>query len=472
MSTVPTHAIVIGGSIAGMLAARVLTNHFDKVTIVEKDTIPENPDMRPGVPQSLHVHVLLTKGQQILEKLFPGIQQELANKGTPTIHWTRDCPFVTPSGLAPRVTSDLITNPSSRNLLEKIIRQRLLKDRKVEFLLASQAICLLSNPDNTTVIGIQVSKKSEASNFAYAHNHEDDNRKININIKADLVVDASGRNSQAAKWLKIMGYNPPQQTVINSFLGYASRWYQLPGDKTLSNKAMMVSAKPPVIKRGGVLYPIEDNKFVLTLAGIAKDYPPTDEQSFLDFTSSLRHPMIYEAIKDAHPISPIYSYRRTENRWNHYEKLSRFPDNFILVGDAVCAFNPVYGQGMTTAALSALTLDASLQKELQSRKVSNLKGFSRRFQKQLSKVISDPWLMATSEDFRWEITEGGKPSLITKWMYLYMDKVISQMAIDSDIYKSFSEVMHMVQPPSYLLQPTVMLRVLKNSFPQKKLVGK
>jgi len=243
-------------------------------------------------------------------------------------------------------------------------------------------------------------------------------------------------------------------------------------DKTLSNKAMMVSAKPPVIKRGGVLYPIEDNKFVLTLAGIAKDYPPTDEQSFLDFTSSLRHPMIYEAIKDAHPISPIYSYRRTENRWNHYEKLSRFPDNFILVGDAVCAFNPVYGQGMTTAALSALTLDASLQKELQSRKVSNLKGFSRRFQKQLSKVISDPWLMATSEDFRWEITEGGKPSLITKWMYLYMDKVISQMAIDSDIYKSFSEVMHMVQPPSYLLQPTVMLRVLKNSFPQKKLVGK
>lgn len=304
---------------------------------------------------------------------------------------------------------------------------------------------LLSNPSKTSVTGVQVSFGNETK----------------ADIPANLVVDASGRNSRTPEWLQALGYESPQETVVNSFLGYASRWYHLPEGFQPDWQTLIIWPKPPNKTRSGMLYPVEGNRWIVTLAGVGRDYPPTDEAGFLDFARSLRSPMIYEAIKDAQPLSSIFAYKRTENHLRHYEKLSKLPEGLLLIGDAVCAFNPIYGQGMTTAALGALTLDECLSKQLSDQSDGNLIGLSRYFQQQLSKVISSPWLMSTGEDFRWPTTEGGKPDLITKLTQQYLYQVFLLQANSAQIHELFLEVLNMLKPPSAFFQPGIFIQVLK-----------
>ncbi|MFM2062529.1 MAG: hypothetical protein RLZZ507_2199 [Cyanobacteriota bacterium] len=436
-------AVVIGGSIAGMLAAQVLTRHFDRVIIVEKDLLgaTAQPEQRPGVPQSLHVHGLLMRGQQILEQLFPGIVGELAESGAPMINWTADCPWLGFSGWSPRFRSHLATHTCSRNLLEWTIRKHLAANDRVELRSGTQVTSLLSNANKTNFTGVRIRTGNEPE----------------TEIFADLVVDATGRNSRTPHWLQEMGYEPPQETIVNSFLGYASRWYQIPSDLQIDWHSVYMTAQPPGT-RGGVIYRVEGDRWILTLVGIGRDYPPTDEAGFLEFTRSLRSPIIYETIKKAQPISPIYAYKRTENCLRHYEKLSRFPENLVVVGDAVCSFNPVYGQGMTTSALGAMTLDECLSKQ------SNLIGLSRRFQKQLNQVISVPWMMATGEDFRWSTTEGGQPSFINKMMQKYLEQVMILQSKSAEVHQLFLEVVNMIKPPSAFFHPRIFMQVLKQVF--------
>ena len=278
-------------------------------------------------------------------------------------------------------------------------------------------------------------------------------------LSADLVVDASGRNSQARNWLKSMGYQTPEKTEINSFLGYSTRWYERPQNLEVNWQALGVLSKPPYDKRGGVLVPAEGNRWAVTLAGIARDYPPTDDKGFLEYARTLRNSAIYDLIKDAKPISKVYGYRRTENCWYHYEKLTRLPDGLVTTGDAVCAFNPIYGQGMTTAALGALTLQKCLQKQF-SYSDHTLKGLTKKFQKQLAQVLKTPWLMATSDDCRWESTEGGKPDTMTRFMHKYMDEVMLLSTRQPKVHRIFFEVIHMIKPPAALFAPGIILGVL------------
>ncbi|HEY9635749.1 MAG TPA: FAD-dependent monooxygenase [Coleofasciculaceae cyanobacterium] len=433
------HALVIGGSMAGLLVARVLSDHFEQVTIVESDFLPAQPEWRKGVPQSHHVHVLLTTGLKILEQLFPGLQNELAVVGAPRIDWTADFPLLQLGGWTPRFSSDLKMRASSRNLLEWSIRNRLVVDNKVRFLQGAQVIGLLSDTNNTCVTGVRVRA---------SHDHAE--------LSANLVVDASGRNSHTPQWLTALGYASPEQTVINSFLGYASRWYQRPTHLQCDWQAVYLLPKPPHEKRGGGIYSVEENRWIATLVGVGRDYPPTDEAGFLDFARTMRSPVVYEVLKDAKPLSPIYGYRRTENRLRHYEKLSRFPENFIVIGDAVCAFNPIYGQGMSVAALGALTLNQCLKQQQRG----DLLGLSKRFQKQLAKVNTTPWLIATGEDLRWQTTEGGHSNLVTGLLHRYFDEV-TLLAVESPYtYKVWSEVMHLEKPPSAFFQPGILARLL------------
>ncbi|MBD2564547.1 FAD-dependent monooxygenase [Nostoc linckia FACHB-391] len=445
------HALVIGGSIAGLLAAQVLTKYFNRVTIIERDHLSAQPEQRPGVPQAHHLHVLLKRGLDILEQLFPGIQTELAASGAVAINASADYLWYGLGGWTPRFNSDLNVYSLSRNLLEWIIRRRLATNNRVVFVQAAIVTGLLSNPNKTQVTGVQVRRKFD---------ERQDSSPRQTDFTADLVVDASGRNSLAPRWLEAMGYTPPKETVINSFLGYASRLYELPENFQTDWQGALVTAKAPGTRSGG-MFAIEGNRWIVTLAGIGRDYPPTDEAGFLDFARSLRNPIIYEAIKDAQAISPVRAYHRTENRWLHYEKLSRLPSGFVVIGDAVCAFNPVYGQGMTTAALGALTLDESLSKQLSRHADGNLVGLSQSFQKQLSKIIAVPWLMATGEDFRWHTTVGGRPNWMTQLMQYYLDQMLLLAAQSPDIHKLFLEVMHLLKPPSVFLHPSVLRQVLQ-----------
>lgn len=449
-----TRAIIIGSGIAGLVTARLLTKHFDRVIIIERDRLQntladrysEKPELRSGVPQSHQTHVLLTRGQILLEQLFPGLIDELAFKGCPLIDWTADCQLLLSNGQwNPRFSSGIITRACSRNLLESIIRQRLVNHHCVKFLVGIQVTGLLTNANNTAVTGVRLRNTD----------------KTNAHLYGQLIVDASGRSSKTPQWLQKLGYEKPQQTIVNSFLGYATRWYEsLSGD--LNCKALYLMPHPPQT-RGGSLFQVEGGRWMVCLLGVGRDYPPTDELGFLNFAQSLVTPVVYQAIKHGQPISPIYGYQRTENRWCHYEKLSLLPENLVVLGDAVCAFNPVYGQGMSIATMGALTLDKCLQQH-RWRSHKDFTGLARQFQKQLAQVNLIPWMMATSDDFRWSTTQGNKPDLITRFMHWYLAQAIETSSAYPDIYKLYIEVIHLLKPPTAFFQPNILAQVLLNSL--------
>ncbi len=430
------HAVVIGGSMAGLLAGRVLTNHFEQVTIIERDRFPEQPKYRPGVPQSNHVHVLLCKGKQIVEQLFPGLLGELETAGALEIDWTAEFPWYNLFGWQPRFHSELKSYLCSRHLLEWMVRQKLATYDNLQFLENTQVTDLLSKVSNR-VTGVRLKSNSQIQD-----------------LTADLVVDASGRNSSLPKWLNALGYQSPEETVINSFLGYSSQWYQVPEGLQIDWKALAVAPKPPSDRRGGVICSVENNCWVATLFGVNKDYPPSDETGFLEFARSIRNPIIYKFIKETQPISPVYVYRRTENRLRHYDKLSRLPDGIVAIGDAVCSFNPVYGQGMTVGALGAIALDECLQN------YPSLKGLTKGFQKKLAQVTTIPWLMTTGEDLRWQGTEGIKLDWLTRLMQQYLDQVVMLSVERPEIYQKYVEVVQLTHSPKILFQPEVMVKIL------------
>ena len=440
-----THAVVIGGSIAGLLAGRILTDYFDKVTIIERDLLPQEPQHRSGVPQSHHLHSLLTRGYRILEQLFPGLTVSLIEQGALEIDWIGDLAWLmsVSDRWTPRFPSGITTCLCSRNLLEFTIRRHLTKFSQVNFLEAAFVTGLLINSDKTAIKGVKVKVAN----------------KEQIELAAQLVVDASGRNSCAPKWLGALGYEMPEETRIHSFLGYASRLYQCPQREAPDWKLLYVMPSPPNQPRGGMIFPLECDRWIVTLAGMGKDYPPTQEKGFLEFARSLRSEVIYQTITKAQPLSSIYGYRNTENRLRHYEKLKRIPENFLVLGDAVCSLTPIYGQGMTVAALNAVTLNNCLKQQLQNREKVNLKGLSRRFQQQIAQVNQTPWLISTSYDLRWATTIGGQPDLITQLIQKYLDQVMKTAVENNTVHLTLIEVMSMLKPPMTLFAPSILLKV-------------
>jgi 2-polyprenyl-6-methoxyphenol hydroxylase-like FAD-dependent oxidoreductase len=440
------HALVIGGSMAGLLAARVLAAHFDRVTIVERDPLPEQPASRRGVPQARHNHVLLARGRLILHQLFPRLEHELFPAGAAPLDMAAEVAWLTPAGWGVHFQSTVGALACSRDLLEWGVRRQLDAIPKIHVLAGFSVDGLLAGEDRGRVAGVRVKPDDQSSRDQPV-----------IPISASLVVDASGRGSRASQWLAELGYSAPEETIVNASLGYASRIFrrtETPRDW----KGIYLQAAPPAHGRVGVLLPVEGNRWHVTIGGGDGDYPPTDQAGFLDYARSLRDPMLYEAIKDAEPLSPIYGTRGTENRLRHWESLDRRPEGLIVLGDAACAFNPVYGQGMTTAALGALELDACLQAHRQ--RGEDMAGFARDFQRRLAKVNAVPWMLATSEDLRYRTTSDLPVTRGTRMMHWYMDQVMALSTADADVRRSLMDAFNMLQPPRTLFHPRILLRVL------------
>ncbi|MGH2354398.1 MAG: FAD-dependent oxidoreductase [Chloroflexota bacterium] len=198
------------------------------------------------------------------------------------------------------------------------------------------------------------------------------------------------------------------------------------------------------------------------LAGVGRDYPPTDEAGFLAYAHSLGEPSLDDALRAARPLTPIRGYRTTENRLRHYDRLRRRPERFVLLGDAVCAFNPVYGQGMTVAAQGALALDSCLREQRRSTgDLGDLVGLARRFQRKLARITATPWLLATGEDYRVPQTEGGQPGPLTRLLHRYMDRVMLAAAHEPRIQLRLGEVLHLLAPPHVLFHPAIAARALR-----------
>ncbi|HXF61298.1 MAG TPA: hypothetical protein VNK95_06760, partial [Caldilineaceae bacterium] len=269
------HAVIIGGSMAGLCAARVLAGHVNRVTIVERDHLPAEPSERKGVPHARHVHVLLAQGQRVLEQLFPGLTGELAGHGALIMDWTAECMTRYATGWGRRMPSNLRTLGCSRDLLEWAVRQRVRALPNVAFCEGMEATGLLTDPTNRAIQGVMVRPRGEGKPEALA---------------ADLVVDASGRGSHSPDWLEALGYGRPRETIVNAFLGYASRWYRKPAGFKADWKALLITGYPPDMPYGGVLLPVEGDRWLVTLGGRNRQYPPTDEAGFLDFARQLADP--------------------------------------------------------------------------------------------------------------------------------------------------------------------------------------
>lgn len=435
-------AVVVGGSIAGLLAARVLSEYFASVTIIERDRFPLCPEKRRGVPQSVQPHILLVRGYRIIEELFPGIGSQLSASGAPTIDWLQEFHYFARGGWSrnPDFVSNITSFTCSRPLLEWAVRKRLKEFRNIDFLEERRVIGLLGDSNHMLITGVKI------------HNAANQIEELS----ADLVVDASGRGSNAPQWFKNIQFPVPSETVINPFLGYATRRYKQPENFQSNWKVMLISQEAPGKNRLGYLAKIENGEWIATLGGYGYDFPPLEDKSFLEFASTLASPEFYQAIKEAEPVSPIYAHRATANRLRHYENIE-MPTGFVALGDAVCALCPVYGQGMTVSALSAL----ELQSWLRSNKL-----ITTRFQKRLAKSNALHWMLATQQDAQFLTTSGvnrsEKPNFISQLMTWYSQRLMLSAHSDISLHTLFLEISHLLKSPLALYHPKVIWKVLSS----------
>jgi 2-polyprenyl-6-methoxyphenol hydroxylase-like FAD-dependent oxidoreductase len=443
------HAIVIGGSMAGLLAARVLAEFFDRVTIVDRDRLPAQPAFRDGVPQSRHLHALLRRGLDVIEDLFPGFESDLVAAGGVPLKGS-DFLRMSAAGWASRFDGPPLV-AATRELIEWSVRTRVAQLPKVVFLDQQEVTGLVVTPDGSTAAGVTLRRRGGPAQVQLSE------------LRADLVVDASGRNSKAPDWLESLGFPRPDETVIDSFLGYASRLYSPTPDFQADWKVLMIGDKPPHMPRAGVLSPIDGNRWMVTLAGYGRDYPPTDEAGFLEFAATLRSDILYRTIKDAQPISGIRGFRGTRNQRRHFESLARRPERFVVIGDAACAFNPVYGQGMSATANTALALMETLSEHAGAASLDDLTGLAARVQRKVAAASQAAWIIATGADVRYPTTEGRQPAFADRVMHAYLDRVIEVSMHDAKVNEAFLQVVHLLDEPKALFKPAVVFRTLTGS---------
>jgi 2-polyprenyl-6-methoxyphenol hydroxylase-like FAD-dependent oxidoreductase len=427
---------------AGMLAARTLADIFDHVTVLERDAWSVGPEARPGVPQARHLHALLPAGRRILEQYFPSITSELEAAGAEVLDIGNDIAWLTPQGWGVRFVSGFEAVASTRDLLDWIVRRRLKKVPNVKSIQGCDVTGLLGQAKR--IEGVKLRFRAGGGTDV---------------LRSDFVVVATGRNSAVPVWLRELGLPGPKTTRVDAHIGYASRVFRRPESCSQSWRGLFIQAAPPAATRAGVLFPVEGNRWLVTLQGGGRDYPMLDDAGFMEFARSLRSPLLYDAIRDAEPITPVSGYRATENQLRHYELLKPWPEGFVVLGDAVCAFNPVYGQGMTTAALAAEGLRKCLSKNGRS-----LDGASQRFQRRLAGINSAPWMLATSEDLRYRDAEGATPSMGIQLMHKYMNHVLRSATRCVPVRRRFLEVQGMLKRPSVIFRPSVVIQIVKQAL--------
>ena len=439
------HAIVIGASMAGLLAARVLSDHFERVTVVERDRLPESEQARKGVPQGRHIHILLNKGASILADLFPDLFPVLMQDGAIPVDRVADTRWYHFGVWKARFESNLKGYMQSRPFIERHVRDQLMKRSNVCFIEGCEVAELCATADNSHITGVHL-------RYHNPERYEEDRF-------ADLVVDASGRGSRSPQWLTALGYSKVEESRVQVDVGYATRIYQPPKHVSPDWKVLIVFPTPSDGKRAGAIFPIEGNRWMVTLFGWSRDYPPDDETGFLAYARSLPMPDLYEAIKEAEPLTPIATHKYPANQRRHYERLSRFPEGFIILGDAACSFDPIYGQGMTVAAMEASTLNTCLHQQSSSRNYGNVTGLARRFQKAIAKVLDAPWVLATNEDFRFPETRGHRPRW-TSLLHWYTRRLFGLAACYPRTTLRSYEVLNMIKPPTALFEPRILFAVL------------
>ncbi|NEZ64802.1 hypothetical protein D0962_18760 [Leptolyngbyaceae cyanobacterium CCMR0082] len=305
------HAVVIGGSMAGLLTARILVDYFEQVTILECDRFPTtSPQPRKGVPQCKQLHILLTRGRQIMEELFPGLEAELIDADAAVLDMGADVAWLNPFGWAARFPSGFEALSFSRYILDWLIYRRLSQVSTIQILESSFVTGLLTNSNKTAVTGVVMRRRGREHSESVQPEE----------LAADLVIDTSGYSSQAPNWLKAIGYDAPEETVVTTSMGYASRLYEIPANFQADWRGVYIQAAPPERTSMGVLYPIENNHWIVGVCATAPHRPSKNEAEFLESLRNLPSPHIYNAVKDARPATEIGIYHPPGNRLRYYER--------------------------------------------------------------------------------------------------------------------------------------------------------
>ncbi|MEZ0075898.1 FAD-dependent oxidoreductase [Planotetraspora sp. GP83] len=429
-------AVVLGASMAGLLTARVLSEFYDQVTVVDRDQMPPGIGHRRGVPQGHHVHALLARGAQVLDELFPGLTSEVINAGAPSadllggIRWLLS---------GHRIRQMEIGQPvlfPSRPLLEGHVRARVLALPGVQMAAGHDIVTLTTTADHRAVTGVSV---------------RGDDGEVKT-IPADLVVDASGRGSRTPLWLEKMGYQRPPVDKIHIGVGYSSRSYRLPPGALGTDRLILLNWTPQH-PRAAAVAAQEDGRFLVTLAGMLGDHPPTDPGEFLTFAAGLPFDDVHRAIRDGEPLGDPVAFQYPANVRHRYERLSRFPDRLLVLGDAICGFNPIYGQGMTVAALEAATL---------RRLLSGGRPITwQRYFNAVAGVIDVPWEIATGTDLAFPGVQGRRTAKI-RMVNAYLPRLHAAAATDPALAAAFVRVTGLLDRPEGLLRPDRLLRVFRS----------
>jgi 2-polyprenyl-6-methoxyphenol hydroxylase-like FAD-dependent oxidoreductase len=440
VAKVGEHAIVLGASMGGLVAARVLADHFESVTVVERDLLPHDAANRRGVPQGRHVHALLGRGCQVLRELFPGFTEELTAAGAPSFDYTdlsevyfnfagHEFPQTGGfTGLPPVITP-------SRPLLENLVRRRVRAIPNVTLFEGYDVVGLTASPGGDRVTGARIRP------------HNGDGEQA---LSADLVVDATGRGARTPGFLDSLGYGRPPEDRVRVRLSYSSQLLRIPPG-TLREVTTIVS---PTAQRstGMVLLGYENDTWMFTVFGMAGCEPPSGLAEMVAFAEGLAPPHILAAVAAGEAVVDGCRFHYPESRWRRYDKMRRFPDGLLVLGDALCSFNPIYGQGMSVAALQAQALAQCLERGRDD--------LARRYFRAAAKPIGVAWRFAVGGDLSLPQVEGRRP-LSVRVSNSYVERLQTAAETDSVVSEQLTRVIAFLDPPSRLLSPRIALRMLR-----------
>jgi 2-polyprenyl-6-methoxyphenol hydroxylase-like FAD-dependent oxidoreductase len=429
-------AVVVGASMSGLLSARVLTEAFDRVTVVDRDELPGEVAARRGVPQGRHPHGLLARGLEVLEELFPGLTHELVEQGAAVGDMQRDVRWYNDGHLLSQSPIGMQGIAMSRPLLEDRVRARVLALPGVELVAPAQLTDLVATDGR--VSGVRVRRGGSAVGSTDEET-----------LAADLVVDATGRGSHTPSWLESHGFDRPQESRIDVDIRYTT-WVVPRYTDDLNGDLGCLMGATVARPRFGAALALEGGRWIITAGGYRGDVSPADLAGFRTFAAGLPAPEIGQLMADREPVDGPRTYHFVSSTRRHYEQLTRFPRGLVVTGDAVSSFNPVYGQGITMAAAEALVLRDLL--------TAGSDDLARQFFRRAARLIDVAWDIAAGSDLRLPSVPGPRPARV-RLVNAYVARVQAAAAVDPEVGAAFLRVANLIDPPESLLRPRLGVKV-------------
>ncbi|MEV8098901.1 FAD-dependent oxidoreductase [Kitasatospora sp. NPDC085879] len=432
-------AVVIGGGLAGVLAAWALRGAAERIVVVERDRYPAGAEFRAGLPQGRHAHLVLEAGHRMLDELMPGIRQELAAAGAVRVAVSGDLRWLSSAGWMAEYDSPLAFLSCTRPVLDRAVLERVRTEPSIEFLEGTEAVGLLGTA--RAVTGVRVRGRGA-------------DRGDVRELAAELVVDAAGRSTATADWLRALGCRPVPAERVDAGVAYSSRLFHRPAGADLGCSAIYLQTRAPDAPHLGVLLPVEGDRWIVSLAGMRGAEPAPGEAGFAAHLAKLRDPSIREALAGAEPAGEVRGFVPGPGVRRHYER--RSPEGLVAIGDAACTFNPVYGQGVTVAVLGAAELRRTV---LRHGGIGH--PAARDARRALAAASKNPWVMSSTEDVRFAATTGGPSGLLLRAQHRFLDRVLAGAARNPVVTAAFHEVLSLVAPPTALFRPAVLGAVLR-----------